>query len=308
MRNRRGKLTMGYITDFQGEITITPPIPWGQIKDSPWIPGTARDRDEDVMFRLSEMATESPDGLVVHMSAVAIASTWDEEARGYSIVEHLQRAVDAYPDHEFSGYISAEGEECADFWRLAVVDRRAVKIKPVITWPGESDPALTRALMDAAQAQGMLRAAKDALSVPALHARNPHHQGAPVTTNLPAYAPPDYRPADSPGETAALAGWDISRDSRINYGRDHNDELCVTLSASSTGPAGIRTIEKCRTATPAQIVEHARHLLLVARDEITADPRMIMAPAICDVDTAITFCANTTRHIAMANGTPEETK
>jgi hypothetical protein len=161
---------MGYITDFQGEITITPPIPWGQIKDSPWIPKAAKDRDEDVMFQLVDTVTETTTGQSVTRTAVAVVSTWDEEARGYDIVEHLQRVVDAYPDHEFGGHIDAEGEECADLWRLAVVDRKAVKIKPVITWPGEADPRITRALMDAAQAQGALRAAKDALAVQALHA------------------------------------------------------------------------------------------------------------------------------------------
>jgi hypothetical protein len=33
---------MGYATRFNGEITITPPIPWGQIKDSPFLPDAAK--------------------------------------------------------------------------------------------------------------------------------------------------------------------------------------------------------------------------------------------------------------------------
>jgi hypothetical protein len=128
---------MGYVTDFTGEITIIPPLSWDEIRDSPWRPDAAQSQDEDLMFRIAEHAISTIEGSAAIRKAVAVASTWEEEARGYHIVECLQRIADAYPDRQFVGHISAEGEEAGDMWRLAVVNGRAVKIKPTIVWPGD---------------------------------------------------------------------------------------------------------------------------------------------------------------------------
>ena len=129
----------------------------------------------------------------------------------------------------------------------------------------------------------------------------PNPNRTPEGQLRPALGDPDYKPAATDDESTACAGWDIGTNSRISYGRDPSECLSVGVSACSTGVAGSRTIMVRRAVTPIQLVAHAQHLLLVARDEITADPRLIMAPALCDIDTAITFCTATGRHIAMAN-------
>jgi uncharacterized protein DUF6205 len=127
---------MGYVTRFTGEIVIVPPIPWGKIQNSPFLPDSAKARDgRDLKFRIQEEAVDTDEGRLYRRSAVALVSTWDDDARGYDIVEHLQEAVDAFPAHEFSGRLDCEGEETGDLWRLEVHDRRAVKVRPRIVWP-----------------------------------------------------------------------------------------------------------------------------------------------------------------------------
>lgn len=131
---------MGYITSFDGELTIEPPIPWGEIKDSPFLPSNARERGgRDVMFRIEQHDRETPEGTLTVRRAVALVSTWEEEAHGYDIVQHVQEAVDAYPGHEFLGRMDCEGERNGDMWRLKVVNRVATRIDAVITWPEGSE-------------------------------------------------------------------------------------------------------------------------------------------------------------------------
>ena len=132
---------MGYVTTFNGQIEITPPIPWGQIKESPFLPDNARTYGKDIKFLIEEAERETDDGILVTRSAVGLVSTWDDDARGYHIVEEVQEAVDAHPSHEFTGRLDCEGEEAGDLWRLEVRDRRAVKVTPRIVWPDGTEGA-----------------------------------------------------------------------------------------------------------------------------------------------------------------------
>jgi hypothetical protein len=127
---------MGYVTRFLGEIEIVPPIPWGKLTGSPFLPEAAEERDgRDLKFRLAEEAVDTDEGRLYRRSAVALVSTWEDDARGYEIVSHLQEAVNAFPGHEFRGRIDCEGEVAGDLWRLEVHDRKAVKVTPRIVWP-----------------------------------------------------------------------------------------------------------------------------------------------------------------------------
>jgi hypothetical protein len=134
------------VTRFEGEIRIEPPIPWGQIKDSPFLPDQAREYGDgrDLKFLLSEVHRDTDEGTVIARSAVALVSTWDHEARGYNIVAHLQEVVDAYPGHEFVGRLDCAGENTGDLWRLEVHDRRAVKVTPRIVWPDGTEEEVDR--------------------------------------------------------------------------------------------------------------------------------------------------------------------
>lgn len=94
---------------------------------------------KDIMFIVAENQRETPDGVLFGREAVALISTWESEATGYDIVEHVQEVVDAYPEHEFTGRLDCFGEEAGDLWRLEVHDRQAVKVEPRIVWPDGSE-------------------------------------------------------------------------------------------------------------------------------------------------------------------------
>lgn len=130
---------MGYNTNFTGEITITPPLPWSAIKDSRYLPG---DASRDLMFDIAEETTETAEGTLVRREATAVVPVFEDPYKGYDIVEHLQDIVDRYgAGHEFSGHIRAEGDDAGDIWRLAVVDGHAVRIQARIIWPdGTEEP------------------------------------------------------------------------------------------------------------------------------------------------------------------------
>lgn len=133
---------MGYTTRFIGQIDIEPPIPWGQIKDSPFLPDNAKKRDgRDLMFVIDEERVDTEQGMLVVRSAVGLVSTWEDEARGYNIVEHLQEAVSVHGGYRFVGRIDCEGEDAGDLWRLCVKDGSAVRVQPRIVWPDDEEVA-----------------------------------------------------------------------------------------------------------------------------------------------------------------------
>ena len=130
---------MGYVTDFTGQIDITPPLSEVEVAGCPFLPESAeggfgdRGRDLKLVPQVRhQLAGEQLVPVTVHG---ALVSTWEDDARGYKILEHLQEAIDLWPGHEFTGRIYAEGEEGGDIWRLEVRDRKAVKVKAAIVWP-----------------------------------------------------------------------------------------------------------------------------------------------------------------------------
>lgn len=121
---------MGYVTQARGQITITPPIPWAQANGTEWMPDDWN--GPDVKFVL----TETPvDGGAFTRQAVAVVQRDDSEPRNYQLAEDLQRLIDAYPGHEFTGRFDCHGESAGDIWRLEVHGRQAVKVEPRIVWP-----------------------------------------------------------------------------------------------------------------------------------------------------------------------------
>lgn len=131
---------MGYYTNFDGEIAITPPLLWSEIKDSPFVqPGPYGTVDRDCMLRVVEETVETEEGTLIRKQAVAVLCTYEDQAKAYSIVEHLQELINLHgKGRSFSGYISAEGEEAGDLWRLTVKNGQAVKVEPRIVWPEEA--------------------------------------------------------------------------------------------------------------------------------------------------------------------------
>lgn len=134
---------MGYTTNFRGLIQITPALRWAQIKGSPFMPENAKSGERrDCMFAIEKFSRDTNEGRLEVVQATGLISTWDSEATGYNMVEHVQQVVDAFPDHQFSGSFDCEGEESGDIWRLEIThDRQAVEVRPLVVWPDSSAKA-----------------------------------------------------------------------------------------------------------------------------------------------------------------------
>ena len=130
---------MGYTTTVDGEIDITPPLSWQEIKTSPFAPNDTTHGDFNVRLRIDETSIDTEDGALLRRCAPALVPAWEEAFRAYNLVEHVQAAIDAFPGHVFSGRLECEGENAGDLWRVVVRDGRAVKVQPRIVWPDEPE-------------------------------------------------------------------------------------------------------------------------------------------------------------------------
>jgi hypothetical protein len=61
---------------------------------------------------------------MMRKTAVALVPTWEDSYKAYNLVEHVQEAIDAFPDHTFTGRLDCEGDENTDLWRVVVRDGR----------------------------------------------------------------------------------------------------------------------------------------------------------------------------------------
>lgn len=131
---------MGYLTRVNGRIAITPPLPWGAIRDSAYIStddcpfvGTS------VAIHVETERTETDEGTLTVRTGTAITGAHGDGGapyKAYDIVEDLQKVIDQFGEgRTFTGYLQGEGEDPGDLWRLYVVNGRAVEVKPTIVWP-----------------------------------------------------------------------------------------------------------------------------------------------------------------------------
>lgn len=129
---------MGYHTYVTGEFEITPPLTWQEFKDSEFAPHNIENTWEpDLALRVVEEEADTEDGPLLRRTATALYMREIDEYRERGLVETVQRAIDSFPGHTFTGRLECEGEENTDLWRVVIRDGRAVRIEPRIVWPDE---------------------------------------------------------------------------------------------------------------------------------------------------------------------------
>jgi hypothetical protein len=136
---------MGYYTNYSDEITIDPPLSWDEILE---IPEYYDEEDmwgeKDVTLDVTEERVNTSEGLLIRRTGNSIVPWQEDSYKGYDMIEHVQYIVDKFGDsHRFKGYISAEGEEAGDIWRLYVIDGEAQAVKAIIVWPEIVEPTIT---------------------------------------------------------------------------------------------------------------------------------------------------------------------
>jgi hypothetical protein len=129
---------MGYITHVTGEFAIEPPLTWPEFKDSEFVPHNIDcSYDPDLILRVAEESVDTDDGPLLRRTATALVMREIDEYRAYNLLDQVQKAVDSFPSHTFTGRLDCEGEESTDLWRVVIRDGRAVKVEPRIVWPDE---------------------------------------------------------------------------------------------------------------------------------------------------------------------------
>lgn len=129
---------MSYRTRVDGEFAITPPLAWPEFKDSEFAPhNITQSYDPDLILRVDEETVDTADGPLLKRTATALVMREIDEYNSRNLLDQVQKAVDSFPGHAFTGRLDCEGEENTDMWRVVVRDGRAVKVQPRIVWPDE---------------------------------------------------------------------------------------------------------------------------------------------------------------------------
>lgn len=127
---------MGYTSYIAGEITIHPPIPWGDLQGSAFVrTPDNKEWDRLTWLRLVEDTVQTHDGTLIRKQAIAIRPSEADELRVRNLDREVQAIIDAHPGHTFDGVLLVTGEESPDIWRVRIVDGRAVEERPRIVWP-----------------------------------------------------------------------------------------------------------------------------------------------------------------------------
>jgi Family of unknown function (DUF6205) len=128
-------------THITGRITITPPLPWKQVKDSPYLKANARAQRlwPDALLEVVEATVQTDDGELTRREAVAIIPDEGAETSARTLISDVQAIIDANPEHEFTGRFNCEGEENSDIWRAVIRDRRVARVNAMIVWPEGSE-------------------------------------------------------------------------------------------------------------------------------------------------------------------------
>lgn len=138
---------MGNPTRVSGRITISPPLSWPEFKNSP-LYNASYDKSE-VMFDVTEDIVETLDGQAIRRTATGLVSSTEDRFTPYHLVEHVQAAVDAFPDREFGGRLECDSEDGGP-WRVEIQNRRATEVEPQIMWPEDEAKFEAAALLKAA--------------------------------------------------------------------------------------------------------------------------------------------------------------
>ena len=128
---------MGYHSHVSGEITITPPISWKELQEKGYNKEGRWTSDwTHVRLEVEAETVSTDDGELTRYTAEAIVPSTDDSFKAYGLTKHVQKIVDDFPEHDFTGgYFQVEGEDNVDLWRVYVRRGKTIEVKPEIKWP-----------------------------------------------------------------------------------------------------------------------------------------------------------------------------
>lgn len=125
----------GYDSRHTGSITITPPLTWAHTKHD------TLQNLRDLKLFTEETRTETESGITAIITAAAIVPAYGYSYNGHEIREELQSAIDAFPDHQFTGAITARPDDPDGMpWRYTIRDRTVIRQTARYEWADEAQP------------------------------------------------------------------------------------------------------------------------------------------------------------------------
>jgi hypothetical protein len=125
---------MGNLTTVTGEIHITPPLTWKEIRENGYIDGYPERSWGAVQIHITEEETEIDEGTVTRREGVSVVPAEAVPYKAYNLEARVQKIIQDFPGHDFTGYLECLTED-GELSRLYVKDRKTRKVKPEIVWP-----------------------------------------------------------------------------------------------------------------------------------------------------------------------------
>ena len=122
-----------------GQITIDPPITWGELTENRWATGPDGGEYPDAVVRVTVEDVNTADGVMSRRQGVAIVS--EGETNGYHLLQNVDRIVRTFgtaPDgtkRTFTGWLHMDWARGEYVCRIHVVNETVVESNPTLIWP-----------------------------------------------------------------------------------------------------------------------------------------------------------------------------
>lgn len=129
---------MGYISHLHGRIEIDPPIPWAEVKDSPYTEEANRSDFRGVHFELyTKSRTEGADEIITRTAVALVVD--DESGKFYELTKDLKAVAELIgPERDTRGWIIRMGEDNTDIERFGFRHGELIQQTAEIRWPDGS--------------------------------------------------------------------------------------------------------------------------------------------------------------------------
>jgi hypothetical protein len=132
---------MGYYSHLRGGWAVHPPLKWSEIE--PHVELTEAGR-RTVWLQVEEKKEDHEEGVLITKVCHHVAVYEGESIKAYDTEQEVREIAEAFPDHEFRGYMQVEGEENGDMWRMYIVKGKAIKHTVEALWPDPPEGATFR--------------------------------------------------------------------------------------------------------------------------------------------------------------------
>ncbi|WP_435111644.1 DUF6205 family protein [Nocardiopsis synnemataformans] len=112
---------------LSGEITIEPPLTWGQIRNGPNLKALEYVQETEEV--------ETDEGSLTKVTAYAVVPRGPRPVSVERVMDDLSRLAVAFPDNELGDYLTAAADTPEDLFRLVMREGRPTRITPTIIWP-----------------------------------------------------------------------------------------------------------------------------------------------------------------------------